>query len=171
METWDIYDINRKLTGRTMNRGDAIAPGDFHLVVHIAIINSQGEMLIQQRQPFKEGWPNLWDITVGGSALTGETSQQAIKREVLEEIGLEIDMTDIRPYFTINFEGGFDDIYILYKDVDISKLKLQKEEVQAVKWAGPEDATLMLETGSFIPYHEGFIDLIFELKGKYGAHR
>lgn len=75
MELWDLYDINRSKTNRTWVRGKELEPGDFHLVIHICVFNSNGEMLIQQRQSFKEGWPNLWDLTAGGSAITGDTSQ------------------------------------------------------------------------------------------------
>ena len=90
-------------------------------------------MLIQQRQPFKKGWPNLWDITLSGHSLTGETSQQSAAREMQEELGLNYDFTDIRPYFTVNFKNGFDDFYFLKaEEIDMSTLKLQEEEVQAV---------------------------------------
>ncbi|WP_406543559.1 NUDIX domain-containing protein [Clostridium ljungdahlii] len=79
MELWDVYDSERNKTNRTMVRGRDFNEGDYHMVVHICIFNSKGEMLIQQRQPFKEGWSNMWDITVGGSAIEGETSQMAAK--------------------------------------------------------------------------------------------
>ena len=88
MELWDVYDKDRVKTGETMERGSAFADGAYHLVVHVCIFNSKGEMLIQQRQPFKEGWPNLWDLTVGGSAVAGESSGEAAKRELFEEIGI-----------------------------------------------------------------------------------
>lgn len=76
MEKWDLYDIHRNKLAKQIVRGDKMASDEFHLVVHVCIFNSQGEMLIQQRQPFKKEWPNLWDITCGGSAIAGETSQQ-----------------------------------------------------------------------------------------------
>ena len=71
MELWNLYDRDRHPTGEILERGKPVPPGRYHLVVHVVIFNSKGEMLIQQRQPFKEGWPNLWDITVGGSPLPG----------------------------------------------------------------------------------------------------
>lgn len=135
MEIWDIYTKDRIKTGKTRKRKEAFHPGEYHLVVHICIFNSKGDMLIQQRQPFKDGWPNMWDITVGGSSLTGENSAQAAHRELKEEIGLSVDFTDIRPHLTVNFEYGFDDYYLLEMDVDTQTLQLQHEEVQAVKWA------------------------------------
>ena len=107
-ELWDVYDIDRVKTGRTAVRGEALAPGDMHLVIHICIFGSDGRLLIQQRQPWKT-WPEYWDVTVGGSALCGETSQMAMRRELREELGLDIDFSDIRPRLTVNFEDGFDD--------------------------------------------------------------
>ena len=100
-----------------MVRDSAFAPDSYHMVVHVCIFNSKGEMLIQQRQPFKEGWSNMWDITVGGSATMGDSSQDAAEREVLEEIGLKLDLQDVRPHFTINFDKGFDDVYLVESDV------------------------------------------------------
>ncbi|MDF2947990.1 MAG: hydrolase, partial [Bacillales bacterium] len=78
MELWDVYEINRNKTNKTnktMVRGESFEKNNYHLVVHVCVFNSNGEMLIQQRQPFKEGWSNMWDITVGGSAIKGDTSQ------------------------------------------------------------------------------------------------
>ena len=74
------------------------------------------QMLIQQRQPYKKGWPNMWDLTVGGSALKGESSFQAAERELFEELGIKIDLSEKRPAFTINFENGFDDYYLIDHD-------------------------------------------------------
>lgn len=169
MEYWDIYDINRKKTGKTMVRGDDFPDGAYHLVVHICIFNAEGEMLIQQRQPFKEGWPNMWDISVGGSAIAGDTSQKAAEREVREELGIEIDLKGVRPHLTINFDRGFDDIYLIEKNVDISELRLQPEEVQNVKWAGRKEILSMIEKGEFIPYYPELIKLFFEIRKKYGC--
>ena len=59
MELWDVYDKDRNKKGYTMDRGVKIKPGDYHLVVHVCIFNAKGEMLIQQRQPFKDDWKNL----------------------------------------------------------------------------------------------------------------
>lgn len=169
MEYWDIYDIERVKTGRTMVRGSEFEDDAYHLVVHVCIFNDKNEMLIQQRQPFKEGWPDMWDITVGGSAVTGDTSQKAAEREVLEEIGLKLDLRGIRPHLTVNFDRGFDDIYLIEKNVDINELTLQPEEVQAVKWAGRDEILAMIEKGDFIPYYPELVNLFFQIRKKYGC--
>ena len=175
MEIWDLYDINRIKTGDTVQRGDRLPDDRYHIVVHVCIFNSKGEMLIQQRQPFKQGWSNMWDVTVGGSATTGDTSQIAAQRECLEEIGYEIDLTNVRPHFTINFQheennrGGFDDWYIVHADVDIDSLQLSHEEVKCVKWATKEEIMEMHDRGEFVPHYKSMIEMIFDMRGYYGG--
>ena len=170
MELWDVYLSDRTKSNRTMVRGDKFESDSYHLVVHTCIFNSKGEMLIQQRQPFKSGWPNMWDITVGGSAISGDTSQTAIEREIFEEIGLKIELQNVRPHLTINFDVGFDDIYLIGKEVDIDKLELQYEEVQRVKWASMDEIYQKLDEGTFIPYYKSLIQLFFDMRKQYGCY-
>ncbi|MEM6718606.1 MAG: NUDIX domain-containing protein [Bacteroidota bacterium] len=168
MEQWDIYDQYRIKTGKVVNRGDKLNADEFHMVIHVAIINSNNELLIQHRQPFKKGWPNLWDVTVGGTVEAGENSQQAATRELFEELGYSHDFTNVRPSFTVNFQTGFDDYYILKAEVDLAELKLQESEVQAVKWATKAEIYEMIHNKKFISYHLSVIDMLFDMKDQLG---
>jgi len=170
MELWDLYDVNRQKLNETMVRGDEYPKNKFHIVVHACVFNKKNQMLIQQRQPFKKGWSNMWDITMGGSTVTNEESALGCERELLEEIGLKVDLSDVRPNFTVNFQHGFDDYYLIDKEVDLSTLKLQYEEVQAVKWASKQEIKEMIKEGTFVPYFDSLIDLMFDMRGHYGAH-
>lgn len=167
-ELWDIYTKDREKTGKLHRRGDAMKDGEYHLAVHVCIFNSRNELLIQQRQPFKEDWPDMWDLTAAGSALQGENSCQAAEREVAEELGLKIDLSDKRADFTINFKNGFDDYFLLEQEVDLAALRLQPEEVQAARWCSKEEALKMQEEGTLIPYW--FLDKLFEVRGMHDAH-
>lgn len=169
MEIWDVYDENRIKTGRTMVRGEPFKEDDYHIVANVCVFNSDGKMLIQQRQPFKEGWSNMWDITAGGSAVAGDSSRDAAEREIMEEIGLEIDLKGVHPKITITIDNCFNDFYVITQDVDISSLKLQYEEVQAVKWADAEEIKSLIAENKFIPYHTGFIDLLFHFRTRTGT--
>ncbi len=166
-ELWDIYDENRLLTGKIHKRGLPMEKGQYRLAVHVCIFNSRNELLIQQRQPFRSAWPGMWDITVGGSAIAGESSREAAERETMEEIGLKLDLSGIRPHFTMNFEGGFDDFYLIEQEVDIASLTLQPEEVLQVKWVSKEELMEMYQKGIVIPYY--FLDSLFACRKYYGA--
>lgn len=161
-ELWDIYDKDRNRTGKLHRRGDELAPGAFHLVVHICIFNAQNQLLMQQRQPWKAGWPNMWDLSAAGSALAGETSKEAAEREVREELGITVHIDAERPLFTFNFKNGFDDFWMIEQDLPLSELRLQYEEVKNVQWADKETLSQMQQDRIVIPYH--FLDKVFELK-------
>lgn len=171
MEKWDVYNVNREKINKVINRGEKLQHGEYRLVVHACIFDDKGHMLIQQRQSFKNSWANMWDISVGGCVQSGETSRQAIQREVFEELGLDINFTNILPKLTINFEGGFDDIYlvIIDKQIKIDELKLQYEEVQTARWATLEEIEKMIKTGEFIPYYQNLIKLMFDMNNSYGC--
>lgn len=171
MEKWDVYTQNREKTDRTVERGCSLQQDEYRLAVHICIFNNKGQMLIQQRQPLKKEWAGMWDVTVGGCAVSGETSQAAASRELQEELGLKMDFTGIRPQLTVNFENGFDDIYMLELDntIDIEQLELQFDEVIAVKWASLKEIQEMIHRGIFIPYYEDLLGLMFNMKGSYGC--
>lgn len=170
MELWDLYTKDRVKTSKTMIRGNEVPNGLFHLVVHVCIFNSDGELLIQQRQSFKQGWPNKWDITVGGSAISNDSSSSAAHRELYEELGLDLSFENLRPSLTIHFEEGFDDFYLINQDVKLDQLKLQYEEVQYVKWANLDEILVMIDNKEFIPYHKSLIELLFNMRNYLGAH-
>lgn len=166
-ELWDLYTDERVKTGQQHCRGEQVPQGRYHIAVHVCIFNSRNQLLIQQRQPFKQQWPNMWDLSAAGSALAGENSCQAAMRETFEELGLKLDLTGMRPCFTWNFSTGFDDYYIVEQDVDISKLRLQEEEVKQVRWADKEEVLAMQAQGTMIPYW--FADKLFEIRKTYDA--
>lgn len=169
MENWDLYDLHRNKTGKITTRGSEMAPDEYHLVVHVCLFNKQGEMLIQQRQPFKYGWSNYWDVTCGGSAIRGDTSQQAASRELFEELGITYDLKNIRPQLTVNFERGFDDWYLIDYEVNLDELVLQPEEVQSAKWASKDEIIQMMQEDTFIPYYEHLIHMLFDMRNHYGT--
>ena len=170
MELFDLYTAEREKTGRTMVRGEPVPEGFYRMVVHVCIFDPEGRMLIQQRQPFKKGWSNLWDISVGGCAVAGDSSRAAAERETREELGLSLNLADTRPTLTLHWEHGFDDYYAVTMEVDPALLQLQYEEVQAARWASREEILQMIDDGTFIPYEKSLIELLFSRRDHRGAH-
>lgn len=169
MENWDLYNIHRNTLNKTMVRGEDIPKDTYHIVVHVCIFNSKGQMLIQQRQSNKESWPNYWDVSCGGSAIAGDTSQLAASRELAEELGIDYDFNGIRPQLTFNSPAAFDDYYLVELDVNSDNLTIQAEEVQAVRWATKQEILELIEQGKFVTYYKGLIDMIFSMRMNYGT--
>ncbi len=168
MELVDLYDENRLPLGRTAERGGTLNGGEYRTVVHVCVFDRRGRLLIQRRTAEKFIWPDRWDVSVGGGVDAGETSRQGAEREFREELGFPLDLSGLRPSVTVNFGGGFDDFYILTKDLPLKELTLQKEEVQAVRWASLEEVLDMLEQGTFIPYPESFLRFLFDMRTQFG---
>ena len=66
-----------------------------HPVVHLHVFNSQDDVYLQRRPEWKDIQPGKWDTAVGGHIDYGETPEQALQREVREELGI----TDFTPEF------------------------------------------------------------------------
>ncbi len=64
-----------------------------HPVVHLHVFNSRGEVYLQRRPEWKDIQPGKWDTAVGGHLDYGETPEEALRREVSEELGI----TDFTP--------------------------------------------------------------------------
>ena len=107
-------------------------------------------------------------MSVGGGVDAGETSRQGAEREFREELGIPLDLSGLRPSVTVNFDGGFDDFYILTKDLSLESLTLQKEEVRSVRWASLKEVLEMREQGAFIPYPESFLRFLFDMRKQFG---
>ena len=152
-EFWDIYDINRNKTGKTVERGKPMAQDEYHIVVNVWIKNSDGKWLISKRSPNKH-YGNLWECC-GGSAVSGEDSITAAIREAKEELGVELKPENghlftsaIRQYRTF---PDFLDVWVFNQDVDINTVVLQIGETCDVKWATSAEILSMEKNGEFIP--------------------
>lgn len=69
---------------------------------------------------------------------------KSASRELFEELGIHYNFEQIRPQFTINFERGFNDYYLIEYDVNLNELTLQSDEVQAIKWASKEEIIALI---------------------------
>ncbi|MDR0903881.1 MAG: NUDIX domain-containing protein [Ruminococcus sp.] len=163
MELFDVYDRFRQPLGRTIPRGEAFSADEFRIVIHVAIFNDSGQMLIQRRVDGKQGWGGMWDVSAGGSIQSGESSGVGATREVAEEIGIDFNFSDKLPQLTVTTQSVFDDYYIIRLTPDISTLKLQETEVAEIKWADFNEIAEKIRSGIFIPYHESFIKTLFDI--------
>ena len=167
MEKRDLYDENRELTGETVYKGEPIPEGKYIIVVLVYIQNSEGKFLIQKRSKLKDGKY----ATTGGHVKSGETSVEGILSEVREELGLELNPDDLVLYYgnhSAEQQVFWDDYYIKLDIDDISKLKLQEEEVESVKWATAEEMKQMMKDGEFLRNHYEEFEILLDWLDKKG---
>lgn len=142
MEYFDVLNENGEFTGKIETREECHKKGLWHRAVYGFLFNKNGDVLLQKRSGNKKLWPNLWDVTVGGHVLTGEFGEQALIREIKEELDININGNEIKYLVgstSSNIKGDiinnhFNECYISTKEINISEIKLQESEVSDIKW-------------------------------------
>lgn len=152
-EKFDVLNEFGEFTGEVATREECHKKGLWHRAVYAFIIDKNSNILLQKRSAKKKLWPNMWDVTVGGHVDTGEFGRQSLIREVKEELGIDITDDDIKYLVgssSINIKGDiinkhYNECYLITKDIDTSKIKLQEEEVSEVKYFSKEEVLSMIE--------------------------
>lgn len=150
-EIWDLYNREKKKTGRTWLRGASLPEGFYHLVVSVWIVNSRGQYLLSQRHPAKP-YPFAWECT-GGCVLAGESSMTGALREVQEELGITLDPADAKLIRQIRRDAvqDFYDVWLFRADINIRDVILQKDEVINVTWADRSTLLALYRAGKLHP--------------------
>ncbi len=166
IEYWDIYDSDKQLTGRTMLRNDwNMQPGDYHLTVLGVIRRPDGKFLITQRVMSKSWAAGWWEVS-GGGVQAGETSKEAVRREVLEETGLDIANAAGGYVFTYRRDNPkerdnyFVDVYRFDMNVSETDVRIQQEEAMGFRFADLEEIKKLADEGVFLHYDS--IKQVFE---------
>ena len=151
-EKFDVLNEFGEFTGEVATREECHKKGLWHRAVYAFIIDKNSNILLQKRSAKKKLWPNMWDVTVGGHVDAGEFGRQSLIREVKEELGIDITDDDIKYLVgssSINIKGDiinkhYNECYLITKDIDISKIKLQEDEVSEVKYFSKEEVLNMI---------------------------
>ena len=166
MEFWDIYDKDKKPTGRTMKRNDwCLKDGEYHLTVLGVVARPDGTFLITRRVMTKAWAPGCWEVS-GGAAQAGEESYEAVLREVKEETGLDVRNAEGGYLCTYKRENPgegdnyFVDVYRFVMDIDDKDLKLQTEETDGYMFATLEQIKGFAAEDKFLHYES--IKKVFE---------
>lgn len=171
MELIDVLDSNGNKTGEIKDKKQIYLDSDYHRTVHIWIINSNNEILVQKRNPKKGTYPGLWAISVAGHVRSGEESIDAALRELKEEIGQKLKPEDLKYLFTLNREVSFpqynikaiDDVYLVKLDIDVENTKLQFSELTDIKYVYYEylERIFKNKDKEYVPYEKEH-ELLFD---------
>jgi len=139
----DVLNNDGSISGKIASREEVHRKGLHHRTVHIWVLNSKGELLLQKRSAQKEVFPGLWDISCAGHLSTGDSSISGALRELKEELGLDVRETELRFLFTVpgNYFNGHNivenettDVYLLEKPVSSEEIIFNKEEIDQIKF-------------------------------------
>lgn len=150
MECFDILNKDGSISGKIASKGQALSDGEYYLGVHAYIHNSNGEFLLQKRSLTKEFLPGGWDIHMG-HVMAGETSKEAILREVHEELGLVLNDVTLMKRLVWEKYNHIIDIYIGCMNVDTSNLIIEKSEVEDIKYVSKEEMIELIRNMDYRP--------------------
>ena len=151
-EMLDTFDVNGNFLGvNTRDFCHSGNPGVYHKTVWIWIVNSKKEILVQKRSSLKDPYPSKWDMSSAGHIGHGESYLHGCEREVLEELGVQIDANEFICLKDFVDEVGMElvRVYLLNKDIDLTDFVLQEEEVECVKWLGYGEFIKLLYSEDF----------------------
>ena len=143
MEFNDIYDENRQLTGRVHRRGTYWRHGEYGLVVCVWVYDGKGNLLLTRRAPGKS-YAGTWENS-GGAAKAGESSRQAIVRELFEETGIRAEEEEFEFLSSDRDRSAFYDFYCLKRSVPIEEIVLLPGETDAAQWVTLEEIHRMIQ--------------------------
>lgn len=144
MEFNDIYDAQRRLTGRTHRRGTPWRKGEYGLVVCVWVYDGEGHLLLTRRAPEKS-FAGTWENS-GGAAKAGETSLQAITRELYEETGICAKPEEFELLSSGRDRIAHYDFYGLKKQIPIEQIVLQPGETDGAQWVSFSQMHEMIRT-------------------------
>ena len=134
-EILDIYDSNKVKTAKTYIRGsNNLKQDEYVIVIEVAIINSNNQILLSQRSGNKKLNPLKWETTQG-SVKSGEDSKLATVRELNEELGISLNKENLNYFKTIkdDEEHIFKDMFCIKENIDLNSIKFTDNEVIDVK--------------------------------------
>jgi 8-oxo-dGTP pyrophosphatase MutT (NUDIX family) len=133
-----------------MERGSDLEPGDFHLVVNVWNVNEAGDYLIQRRAPHLASAPGAW-ATTGGCVLSGEASDAAVVREVMEELGIDLRGRDLLLVDRLVNRSHLEDVWLVRVNAGIGPVSLGPEVIDS-RWVPGAELGAMAARGDFFPY-------------------
>jgi mutator protein MutT len=143
MEWNDIYDKDRNLTGRTHRRGTPWQKGEYGLVVCVWVYDGKGKLLLTRRAPEKS-FAGTWENS-GGAVRAGETSRQAIARELFEETGIRADPEEFVLLASDRDRSAHYDFYCIKRQTPLDEIVLQPGETDGVRWATFEEVHRLID--------------------------
>ena len=138
MEKYELVDKNGNKTGKILTQIEArdinnIPTGQYISVVGVVIINENNEILLQKRSKCKKVNPGKWGIC-GGKVEIGETTLDAGIRETFEEIGIDLDKSELKFLSMDKNTKAHFTVYYVRKNIDVDECRIQQEELEEVRY-------------------------------------
>lgn len=123
-------------------------PALIHRVVHLIVTDEAGRLLLQKRSMNRDVAPGRWDTSVGGHVNAGETIEEALRREMAEELGI----TTCRPEFLYNYihSNAYEtELVYTYLCVYAGEIQFNRDEIDEVKFWSVDEINMKIGSEIF----------------------
>lgn len=151
MEWLNLFDINENSLNKKIKRGLIPNNDEYVMIVYIFIKNKDGKFLLEKNKD-----KDIW--VVPGGHVNESNPINSIKRECMEELGIDIDESKIKSITTLCNNNRLFKIYYLEEDISLDDIIVQKEEVKDVNYFSLDEIDNMIKNGSFRENNIIFID-------------
>jgi isopentenyl-diphosphate delta-isomerase type 1 len=147
-EIFDVVDEDDNIKGKA-SREECHKKGLIHRSVMFFVFNEEGKILVTKRTQKKDFFPGYWSMVLGGHVHSGESHDEAVVREMEEELGLKA-----KPFFIDTFKKRIPEekenvkVYgIIAKD----KITLNNDELEKGDFLGLDELEEKFKVHNFLP--------------------
>lgn len=158
-ELVEVLTEDGKFVGKKISKLTAHKQGICHGISAVALIDSDGRLLIQKRSETKKDEPSKWDLSSAGHIDVNETPDEAAVREMIEELGILVKKDDLKlidTYLNKNklneeiYINHFTYLYVMQKNIRIDNVVMQQSEVSDIMFVDKENYISMLNNGDMV---------------------
>ena len=174
----DVLNEQGIKTDEVLSRNEIHRQGKIHRAVHLYLLDGVGQLLLQRRSQHVDHYPGMFSISVTGHVDAGESSEEAVYRELKEELGISVAPGEITFLFSYRqdvqlsptyIDKQFNDVYVCQRDFRLEDIKFDCQVVSELKLVSLDtfDQLVGAPSGEIAPVYQEQASCIVELLKKH----
>jgi len=170
----EVLDSSGNPSGEVLSRKEVHRLGKLHQAVHLYLFNKENKLLLQRRSELVDHYPSMLSISVTGHVDAGESSLEAVRRELHEELGLNAEYQDFKFLFSFRrdaelsstyIDRQINDVYACRIDFAIKNVFFDSTEISEVRYVSMSDFEKMvkLNDGDIVPVYSDALEQVVPL--------
>jgi isopentenyldiphosphate isomerase len=154
-ELLPLVDSEGRVIGRALRSEVHGDPRLVHPVVHCLVTDARGDVLLQLRGRHKDVQPGRWDTSVGGHVGLAEAIETAMVREVGEELGLAVNVTDLEFLYRYVMRSEIEtELVYTYRLASSGPFRAEPGEIEALRFWSRDEIEAAIGSGALTPNFE-----------------
>ncbi len=167
-EWFPLVDADGRTVGRATRREVHGNPNLMHPVVHCIVTNRDQALLLQLRSPNKDIQPGKWDTSVGGHVAFGESIEDAVRRELEEELGLRVQLSELEFLYRYVMKNSVEtELVTTFHLSHEGPFLAQPEEIDRLAFMSHDQIRARLQTGFFTANFEDEFARFLEVTSRH----